>query len=262
MQGYILYVQKQKNEDVIVRILTQTHIATLYRFYGARHPIVHIGRKIDFTKEHNGTFMPKLRNVIHLGFAWERDVTRLYVWQHFIELLHQHLRDISSLEEQYFSILDSSAKRLASQNPKRVVLEAYAQILHLEGRIPPLSHCVICDEPLESEPNHSALESLELGYLSSDALSTSLQALQELRSATQEHFPKHTPSSKPAPIAHAPITHKPIAVLRGFLSAHPLCANAQILPHSKLESYLYSASTIELDDEEIQRAYQVLLLGM
>ncbi|MDL0081527.1 recombination protein RecO [Helicobacter sp. XJK30-2] len=258
MQGYILCVQKQKNEDVIVRILTQTHIATLYRFYGARHPIVHIGRKIDFTKEYNGTFMPKLRNVVHLGFAWERDVTRLYVWQHFIELLHQHLRDISSLEEQYFSILDSSAKRLASQNPKRVVLEAYAQILHLEGRIPPLSHCLICDQLLESEPDHNALESLELGYLSSDT-SASLQALQESREATLstklDHRAHTCPITPPQHIAN-------IAVLRGFLSAHTACANAATLPYTKLESYLRTASTIDLDDEELERAYQVLLLGL
>lgn len=258
MQGYIISVQKQKNEDVIVRILTQNHIKTLYRFYGARHSIVHIGRKIDFTQEHNGTFMPKLRNVMHLGFSWERELERVYVWQRFIQLLHRHLRDISHIEEEYFGIVDSSAYRLSSQNPKRVVLEAYAQILRLEGRVPPLSHCLICDQLLESEPDHNALESLELGYLSSDT-SASLQALQESREATLstklDHRAHTCPITPPQHIAN-------IAALRGFLSAHTACANAATLPYTKLESYLRTASTIDLDDEELERAYQVLLLGL
>lgn len=259
MQGYILCVQKQKNEDVIVRILTQTHIATLYRFYGARHPIVHIGRKIDFTKEHNGTFMPKLRNVIHLGFAWEREAERLYVWQQFIQLLHQHLRDISSIGEEYFAILDSSAKRLTSQNPKRVVLEAYAKILHLEGRVPPLNYCLMCNEPLASKPNYSAIQSLELGYFNDGGRALSLQALQESKGA--DNVAK-VDSTLESTFCSLPIPTQNIGVLRGFLSVHSICASAQVLPYHKLESYLSTTSTIALNDAELEKAYQVLLLGM
>lgn len=51
MQGYILSMQKTRNEDMIVKILTPMYIKTLYRFYGTRHSIINIGRKIDFEEE-------------------------------------------------------------------------------------------------------------------------------------------------------------------------------------------------------------------
>lgn len=233
MQGYIIWTQSQKNEDLIVRVLTSDEIKTLYRFYGARHSIVHIGRKIDFIQESNGVFMPKLRQVLHVGFKWERDVARVYVWQRFMELLHYHLRDIFALDARYMEILDEGAKRLEVQNPKRVALEMYAKILHHEGRNPLTMRCLICEQYLDKEPLPSALDS--------DMLES-----KSLESKAAESIDKNME----------------IAILRGFLSAHKVCASGQILTYAKLESYLSNASTIELSDDEVERAYQVLLLGM
>ena len=209
MQGYILSTRKQKNEDLIVTILTQSAILNLYRFYGARHSIVHIGHKIDFVSEHNGLFMPKLRNIIHLGFRWERDLERVYVWRRFIELLSAHLRDIHEIDSRYFEILDSGASKLLKQNPLRVALEMYAEILQSEGRNHLSESCFLCGEDINDEE---------------------------------------------------------IALVRGFLSVHTNCASnlkqSQKFNKTKIKNFLSRANSIELNDEEIAKAYQVLLLGM
>lgn len=152
MQGYILHTQRQKGEDLIVRVLTESKIKTLYRFYGARHSLVHIGHRIDFVQESNGIFLPKLRSVMHLGFGWERELERVYVWQRFIGLLDRHLRDIYEVERFYMEVLDEAARKLLKQNPMRVMIEAYSQILSKEGRKPSQasnnSECFLCGEAL------------------------------------------------------------------------------------------------------------------
>ncbi|WP_295697933.1 recombination protein RecO [uncultured Helicobacter sp.] len=150
MQGYILYMQKTRTEDMIVKILTPMYIKTLYRFYGARHSIINIGRKIDFEEELNLAFLPKLKHILHLGHKWEFDSTRYYIWQHFIKLLHRHLFDIYEIDTFYYTLLDEGAHKLHSQNPKRVVLEMYAKILHFEGRAHQSkdSLCFMCEGAL------------------------------------------------------------------------------------------------------------------
>lgn len=239
MQGYIIHTQNQKNEDLIVRILTKNEIKTLYRFYGARHSIVHIGRKIDFIQENNGIFMPKLRNVFHIGFNWEREEERLYIWQRFIGLLHQHLKDIYTIDQAYFEILDFGAQKLCAQNPKRVVLEMYAQILRYEGRKPTNMHCILCAQLLTNPPPLDfAPEELLLGRYNKPF------------------------SGKSNTLNDNPASNVQINVTRGFLGAHTECVYGEMFDYDKLQSFLESASTIELDDEEVQRAYQVLLLGL
>lgn len=205
MQGYILSTRKQKNEDLIVKILTSESIFDLYRFYGARHPIVHIGHKIDFISEYNGLFMPKLRNIIHLGFSWERDLERVYVWQRFIELLNAHLRDIHEIDSHYFRILDSGAYKLLKQNPLRVALEMYTEILQSEGRHHLNENCFLCGEQMSDDE---------------------------------------------------------IILVQGFLCAHMHCTQGIKINKDKIKHLLSSASSIALNDEEITKAYQVLLLGM
>lgn len=150
MQGYIIHMQKTRTEDMIVKILTPMYIKTLYRFYGARHSIINIGHKIDFEIEPAIGFLPKLKHVLHLGHKWEFDRTRYYIWQHFTKLLHKHLIDVYEISEFYCSLLDSGAQMFDMQNPKRVVLEMYAKLLHFEGR----AHqdretlCFVCEEAL------------------------------------------------------------------------------------------------------------------
>lgn len=164
MQGYILNMQKSRAEDLIVRILTPTQIKTLYRFYGTRHSIINLGRKIDFEEEKNLTFLPKLKHILHLAHKWENDKERYYVWQRFIALLNKHLSDVYTIEEFYFQMLENGANKLNVQNPKRVAIEMYAQMLAFEGRINQISHqyhqdtnhneqhlCFICGEQIHDE---------------------------------------------------------------------------------------------------------------
>ena len=127
-------MQKTRTEDMIVKILTQRDIKTLYRFYGARHSIINIGRKIDFEEQTQLGFLPKLKHIVHLGYRWESRHDRYYIWQHFIKLLYKHLADVYEIDSFYFELLDSGADKLMLQNPKRVVLEMYATLLNHEGR--------------------------------------------------------------------------------------------------------------------------------
>ena len=150
MQGYILNVRKAKNEDTIVSVLTRERIETLYRFYGARHPIVTTGYKIDFESERDSwQFMPRLRHAIHLGHPWIRENDRLQVWQHFIALLYDHLRDVELPGSFYFDLLERYAAIWHLQNPKRSAVEAYLEILGHEGRLHEPEICFACGNPLE-----------------------------------------------------------------------------------------------------------------
>lgn len=153
MQGFVLSLRTIKNQDLILRVLTSGGIVELYRFYGLRHSVLSVGKKIDFEIHHDGMFLPKLRNVLELGYSWEREYVRVYVWQFFINLLSDHLRDVVYLEEFYFDFLNHGAHRLIKQNPMRVVLEMGAELLAYEGRNTRLhdNKCFVCEEQLKDE---------------------------------------------------------------------------------------------------------------
>ena len=151
LQGYIINITPQKNEDIILTILTPHKIKRLYRFYGARHSILQLGKKIDFEVENGGVFLPRARNIMALNFAWEREIERVRIWQRYLQLLHKHFHDIESTESFYYDMLELGASKILRQNPLRVALEMYAMLLDFEGRIPDLSHCFICSEPITEE---------------------------------------------------------------------------------------------------------------
>lgn len=150
MQGFILSSRVIKNQDLILKILTPSSIVDLYRFYGVRHSLLSVGKKIDFDVQKDGIFMPKLRNIIELGYSWEREYARMYVWRIFIKMLADHLRDIEEIESFYFSLLDRGADHLKKQNPMRVALEMSAELIVYEGRNTRLHHdcCFVCNEKL------------------------------------------------------------------------------------------------------------------
>lgn len=152
MQGYILNTKKAKNEDVIVSILTKEKMEVLYRFYGARHSVVTTGFKIDFEIEIDSIqFMPKLRNIIHLGFTWLKEIERFSIWQQFLTLLYDHLKDVDIPGNFYFNMLEESASIWHLQNPMRIAIEAYISLLNFEGRLHKPTNCYICSETLENE---------------------------------------------------------------------------------------------------------------
>ncbi len=150
MQGFILSVKKAKNEDTIVRVLTPQKLLRLYRFYGARHPIVTAGYKIDFEVERDGSpFLPRLRHVVHLGFPWLKEPERLQIWQYFISLMSDHLQAVEVPGTFYYDLLQERAAVWHLQNPKRASVEAYLSLLRHEGRLHPPTHCFACQRPLK-----------------------------------------------------------------------------------------------------------------
>ncbi|MGM9996794.1 recombination protein RecO [Campylobacter lanienae] len=151
MQGYILKVQKVRDEDCLVTILAKNRQIKCYRFYGARHPIITQGFKLDFELVESKAFLPHLRSTMHLGFSWLLDRDRLLIWQNFMRLLATHLRDVEESDEFYFELLESCAKKFYRQNPLRVLLEAYILILKFEGRLHLDSNCFICDGIIADE---------------------------------------------------------------------------------------------------------------
>ena len=151
MQGFIIQITPQKNESVILQILTPKKIKKLYRFYGARHSIIQLGKKVDFEIEYQASFLPKMRNITPINFSFERKLERLYIWQHFIQLLYKHCIDVEEIEEFYYEMLELGAHKMQLQNPMRVVLEMCISLLNFEGRLPDFSECFLCGGELGGE---------------------------------------------------------------------------------------------------------------
>lgn len=152
MQGYIINVNKARDEDVIVTILTHHNLYTLYRFYGARHGQINLGFKIDFETEASiKSSISRLRDVMHLGFTWITDRSRLFVWQQFTALFHKHLLDSEELDPFYFTLLEDAANIWQTQNPKRIAIESYVKLLDFEGRLHSDMHCFFCDEKIKED---------------------------------------------------------------------------------------------------------------
>lgn len=150
MQGFILHTQKVKDEDLIVYILSPKELIKAYRFYGLRHSSILNGYKIDFALEENPSFLPRLKDVLHLGFEWIMQREKMLIWQEFIRLLYKHLKDIEILESFYFELLNECVRRFEKQNSKRVIVDAYLKILEFEGRLHKEFLCFVCEEKIQN----------------------------------------------------------------------------------------------------------------
>ncbi len=151
MQGYIIKLTRVREEDMIVTIIAEESLQTLYRFYGARHSPINMGFKIDFEAEHSlKSSIPRMKDVIHLGFPWIGQYDRIRLWQQFITLFHPHLKDSESIGNFYFTLLNDAALRWRDQNPKRVAIESYVRLLEYEGRLHKELNCFFCDLPIDS----------------------------------------------------------------------------------------------------------------
>lgn len=152
MQGYIINVNKARDEDVIVTILTHHNLYTLYRFYGARHGQINLGFKIDFEIESSlKSTISRLRDVTQLGFTWINDRNRLFIWQQFCSLFHKHLQETEDLDPFYFELLEEAALIWQTQNPKRIAIESYVKLLAFEGRLHQEMVCFFCEQKIEDE---------------------------------------------------------------------------------------------------------------
>ncbi|MEA3370432.1 MAG: recombination protein RecO [Campylobacterota bacterium] len=180
MQGYIINLNKVKDEDLIVTILSKGNLETLYRFYGARHGTINIGFKIDYEKEPSSkSTISRLKDVIHIGFKWINDYKLLRLWQDFLALFHKHLKDAEDVGDFYFELIDKASQEWNKQNPKRIAIEAYVKILEHEGRLHKELNCFLCSMSIEDDvsliraylPTHKAC---------SHTLSINKNALNEL----------------------------------------------------------------------------------
>lgn len=152
MQGFIIQLNRARDEDLVVTILTQENLETLYRFYGARHSTINLGFKVDFEVEYNvKTAIGRLRDVIHLGYPWLRDRHRTHIWQQFIALFYPHLKQSEETGNFYFDILNEAALLWDQQNPKRIAIESYTKLLAHEGRLHTELNCFLCDQKIEGD---------------------------------------------------------------------------------------------------------------
>jgi hypothetical protein len=149
LQGYIINLNKVKEEDLIVTILSDGSLETLYRFYGARHGTINIGFKIDYEIEASSkSTIGRLKDVIHIGYPWINDYSLLRLWQDFTKLFFRHLKDAEELGGFYFELLENSASRWHKQNPKRVAIESYVKLLEHEGRLHKEFYCFLCSKEI------------------------------------------------------------------------------------------------------------------
>jgi len=152
MRGFIINIRKAKNEDVVVTVLTNNAVQTYWRFFGARHSILQIGNLVDFEeKESQNNFMPQMRSLSQLSFPWIFSANHLLIWQNFIKLFDPHFKETTEIDSFYFNLLFKIANRWDKQNPKRLVIEAYMEILAHEGRLYDHGFCHVCEEVLDEE---------------------------------------------------------------------------------------------------------------
>lgn len=152
MQGYIIDIKSVKDEDLIVTILAQDNVHTTYRFYGARHSNINVGYKIDFEIESNmKSTIPRLKDVIQLGFEWIFDREKLYCWQRFLKLFYTHLKDVDELDSFYFELLEELSLKINKQNSKRAIIESYIRLLEYEGRLHTEYECLICEQVIKDK---------------------------------------------------------------------------------------------------------------
>lgn len=153
MQGYILSFHRVKDEDLIVTILTSDSLLTLYRFYGARHSTINIGYKIDFeVQEGEKSHISRLRNIRHIGTPWLANINKMMIWQQVSQLFYRHLRENETLENFYFDLFETMLHKWQHQNPKRIAIESYAELLDFEGRLHLEMHCFLCGLPIKEKP--------------------------------------------------------------------------------------------------------------
>ncbi len=205
MQGFIIKLNRAREEDMIVSIIAEESLQTLYRFYGARHSPINMGFKIDYEAEYSlKSSIPRMKDVIHLGFSWMGEYERLRLWQQFIALFHPHLKDSESIGNFYFDLLNDASLRWKDQNPKRVAVESYVRILDHEGRLHRELNCFFCDLPIDTD----------------------------------------------------------ISLIRAFLPAHQNCSHTLSINPKGFEWLYTRASTLFLDDNEVERLWYVLNEGL
>jgi hypothetical protein len=152
MEGYIINLNRVKEEDLIVTIISNKSLDTLYRFYGARHGTINIGFKLDYETESSArSTIARLKDVIHIGFKWINDYHLLRIWQDFLSLFYKHLKDAEDIGTFYFELIENASINWNKQNPKRVAIESYVKLLEHEGRLHTEKICYLCSIKIDGD---------------------------------------------------------------------------------------------------------------
>lgn len=206
MKGFIVNLNRVKEEDLIVTILSRNNLETLYRFYGARHGVINLGFLIDYEIEPSSkSTIGRLKDVIHIGYKWINNHQQLYLWQNFCGLFYKHLKDAQDLGDFYFDLLENASQEWNRQNPKRVAIESYVKLLEHEGRLHKDMHCFLCSRKIE-EPQ--------------------------------------------------------LSLLRAFLPTHQHCSHTYPLHIKALQELYENKSSLFLNDQEIERLWEILMEGL
>ncbi|QKJ27526.1 recombination protein RecO [Aliarcobacter cibarius] len=204
MQGYIIDLKVVKDDDLIVTLLCENELITSYRFYGARHSNINIGYKIDFELEKTKSSIPRLKDVIQLGFPWILNNQKMYAWQRYLKLFYPHLKELEDLEPFYFFLLDNLVSKIEKQNVLRAILESYLLLLDHEGRLHTDFECLICEIKINSN----------------------------------------------------------LSIIRGFLPVHKECIRGKVFDYKKIKEFFLTKKSINLNDNEVENLFEVLLLGL
>ena len=152
MQGFIIKTVTVRDEDLIVTIITNEGLRSLYRFYGVRHSIINVGFKIDFQEERSVKVdIARLKDVLLLNYPWLLQRDRFMLWQQFITLFYEHLKTDEIRTNIYFELLEEAAYIWHIQNPKRVAIETYINLLSKEGRLHLNKRCFICENSIDKD---------------------------------------------------------------------------------------------------------------
>ena len=152
MKGFIINLNRVKEEDLIVTILSKGSLETLYRFYGARHGVINLGFLIDYEIEPSSkSTIGRLKDVIHIGYKWINNYELLRLWQNFCGLFYKHLKESEEIGDFYYELLENASQEWNRQNPKRVAVESYVKLLEHEGRLHSEISCFLCSRKIEDE---------------------------------------------------------------------------------------------------------------
>ena len=205
MRGFILSAVRVRDEDLIVRILTEDEVLTLYRFYGARHSYINVGYLIDFVVEESPkTTIKRLRNVTQLPFPFLFDMEKMLNFKNFITLLNKHLSDVTKVDKFYYNLLLEMTKLMENRDSKRLLIESYVKLLEKEGRLHKEFECFLCENKIEGK----------------------------------------------------------VALARAFLPAHEKCILSEGFEKDKLNLLFNENKTLLFSDEEIERLWKIMNLGL
>ena len=205
MKGFILNTVRVRDEDLIVRILTNEEVVTLYRFYGARHSYINVGYLIDFYIEESAkTTIRRLRHVTQIPFKFLFDFERILYFKTYILLLNKHFMDVSRVDSFYYDSLLKLCENLHERDVKRAIIEHYVTLLEKEGRLHNDFICFLCEGKVEGN----------------------------------------------------------IALARSFLPAHERCIMSGGFEEEKIKLLFNEKKTLLFSDEEIDRLWRILELGI